>query len=59
MSKTVRGMIENFLDMVRTFGKVPQGNRFYYLNRSQPPMLCLMMREYWDKTNDVQVRNEK
>ena len=55
MATTVRGMIENFLGMVRAFGKVPHGNRFYYLNRSQPPMLSLMMKEYWDKTNDLQV----
>lgn len=54
MSKTVRGIIENFLLMVSTYGLVPNGGRIYYTKRSQPPYLTLMMKEYIDKTADVQ-----
>jgi len=54
MSKTVKGIIENFLLMVKTYGLVPNGGRIYYTKRSQPPFLTLMMKEYIDKTADVQ-----
>ena len=33
---------------------VPNGGRIYYTKRSQPPFLTLMMKEYVDKTADVQ-----
>ena len=54
MSNTVKGIIENFLIMVKTYGLVPNGGRIYYTKRSQPPYLTLMMKEYIDKTADVQ-----
>ncbi|KAL5596857.1 hypothetical protein BROUX41_006459 [Berkeleyomyces rouxiae] len=41
-----RNAIENFLDMVETYGFVPNGARSYYLNRSQPPLLALMVRKF-------------
>ena len=44
MSTTVKGIIENFLSMVRTHGIVPNGGRIYYLKRSQPPFLTLMVK---------------
>lgn len=40
--------------MVTKFGSVPNGGRIYYTKRSQPPFLGLMMKEYVDKTADVQ-----
>lgn len=33
MPRTARGMIENLLSMVETYGFVPNGGRVYYLNR--------------------------
>ncbi len=42
----VRGQIENFLYMIDRFGLVPNGNREYYLSRSQPPLLTRMVRDY-------------
>ena len=36
-----RSMILNLIDYVDAFGFVPNGGRSYYLNRSQPPLLCL------------------
>lgn len=35
------------------FGFVPNGNRIYYLNRSQPPLLTWCVHAYYMATNDV------
>ncbi|CAH1154572.1 unnamed protein product [Phaedon cochleariae] len=53
MSQTVRGVLENFLSLVERYGFVPNGSRVYYLNRSQPPLLSLMVGLYIDETNDL------
>lgn len=53
MTATAKGMIENMLSIVQRYGFVPNGNRVYYLNRSQPPLLALMVRLYMDATNDL------
>ena len=39
MCDTARGMVQNMLHQLRTYGFIPNGGRLYYLNRSQPPML--------------------
>lgn len=36
-------MVDNFADMLRRYGHVPNGSRSYYLSRSQPPFLYLMV----------------
>ncbi|CAH0564205.1 unnamed protein product [Brassicogethes aeneus] len=46
MKETARGMVENLLSLVERYGFVPNGNRVYYLNRSQPPLLTLMFALY-------------
>lgn len=38
-----RGMVDNFADLVRTHGFIPNGNRTYYLTRSQPPFFSSMV----------------
>uniref|UniRef100_A0A2K6LAA8 Trehalase n=1 Tax=Rhinopithecus bieti TaxID=61621 RepID=A0A2K6LAA8_RHIBE len=53
MAETVKGMLQNFLDLVKTYGHVPNGGRVYYLQRSQPPLLTLMMDCYLTPTNDT------
>ncbi|XP_059248602.1 trehalase-like [Mustela nigripes] len=53
MPQTVKGMLQNFLDLVRLYGYVPNGARVYYLQRSQPPLLTLMMDRYVTHTNDT------
>lgn len=35
---------DNFLELVRRFGFVPNGNRDYYLSRSQPPLSSRLVR---------------
>ena len=48
-------MIENFLDVVEQIGFIPNGGRIYYLNRSQPPLLSQMVRNYIEHTNDTSI----
>ncbi|MGH9380346.1 MAG: trehalase family glycosidase, partial [Thermoanaerobaculia bacterium] len=47
----VHGMLDNFAYLVRTFGHVPNGNRAYYLSRSQPPFLAAMVDLYAQATD--------
>lgn len=44
----VDGMLRNFGALVQRHGYVPNGNRTYYLNRSQPPLLSRMLRDIWE-----------
>uniref|UniRef100_A0A452SZW5 Trehalase n=1 Tax=Ursus maritimus TaxID=29073 RepID=A0A452SZW5_URSMA len=53
MPGMVKGMLQNFLDLVRIYGHVPNGARVYYLQRSQPLLLTLMMDRYLTHTNDT------
>lgn len=39
----IENMITNFAFLVEQYGFVPNGNRSYYLSRSQPPFLALMV----------------
>ena len=41
--KLVRDMVENFAYLIREVGHIPNGNRTYYLTRSQPPFFALMV----------------
>lgn len=44
MVETAKGVVDNLLDFVVRYGRVPNGGRVYYLDRSQPPMLSEMVR---------------
>ncbi|XP_024938586.1 trehalase isoform X2 [Cephus cinctus] len=52
MHQTAKGMILNFLYLVKTYGFIPNGGRVYYLMRSQPPLLIPMVDRYLEYTND-------
>src|SRR5690606_24130187 len=39
----VRQMLDNFAHLVDTWGHIPNGNRSYYLSRSQPPFFSHMV----------------
>ncbi|XP_035713254.1 trehalase isoform X1 [Folsomia candida] len=52
MGTTVRGMLENFVEMVNLLGYVPNGGRIYF-RRSQPPFLTPMVKLYLDHTKDI------
>jgi alpha,alpha-trehalase len=42
----VRSMLDNFAHLVETIGHIPNGNRTYYLSRSQPPYFAAMVGLY-------------
>lgn len=39
----IENMIQNFAYMLNTYGHIPNGNRSYYLSRSQPPYFSVML----------------
>ncbi|MEK9212299.1 alpha,alpha-trehalase TreF [Sphingomonas sp. 2378] len=39
----IEAMLADFVDLVERYGHIPNGTRTYYLSRSQPPFLALMM----------------
>ncbi|MGN6420746.1 MAG: alpha,alpha-trehalase TreF [Pseudobacter sp.] len=39
----IRNMVDNFAYLINTYGHIPNGNRTYYLSRSQPPFFALMV----------------
>lgn len=44
-AEDARNMIANFAHLIDTFGHIPNGNRSYFLSRSQPPFFALMLVE--------------
>lgn len=52
MKQTVRYMIDNFVQLVKAHGFIPNGGRIYYLNRSQPPFFIPIVERYLNATND-------
>lgn len=40
----IRNMIDNFAYLIEKFGYIPNGNRTYFLGRSQPPFFSLMVK---------------
>jgi alpha,alpha-trehalase len=47
----VRSMLDNFAYLVEEFGHIPNGNRTYYLSRSQPPFFAAMVGLYAQATD--------
>jgi alpha,alpha-trehalase len=41
--KTIRDMLGNFAYLIKTYGHIPNGNRSYYLSRSEPPFFSCMV----------------
>ncbi len=39
----IRNMVDNFAYLIDTYGFIPNGNRTYFLTRSQPPVFALML----------------
>ncbi|CAH2235149.1 jg16140 [Pararge aegeria aegeria] len=58
MHETVKGVIKNLLELVKIVGHVPNGSRWYYKERSQPPLLSAMMSLYIRATNDIKFLKE-
>ncbi|HEV8286516.1 MAG TPA: alpha,alpha-trehalase TreF [Chitinophagaceae bacterium] len=39
----IENMVKNFAYLIYTYGHIPNGNRSYYISRSQPPFFSLMV----------------
>jgi alpha,alpha-trehalase len=50
----VRNMLDNFAHLIATVGHIPNGNRTYYLSRSQPPFFAAMVGLYARATDSTQ-----
>jgi len=50
----VKSMLDNFAHLIRTVGHIPNGNRTYYLSRSQPPYFAAMVALYAGATDTTQ-----
>ncbi|KAM3964472.1 trehalase [Aphomia sociella] len=53
MHETAKGVIENLIELLKIFGHIPNGSRWYYQERSQPPLLSAMMSLYIRETKDI------
>jgi alpha,alpha-trehalase len=53
--EVARMQADNFLELIRRFGFVPNGNRDYYLSRSQPPLSSHLVRAVV-QASDAQLR---
>ncbi|WP_184545435.1 alpha,alpha-trehalase TreF [Mucilaginibacter sp. FT3.2] len=42
-TKVIHNMVENFAYLIDRYGFIPNGNRSYYLTRSQPPFFAMMV----------------
>ncbi len=42
-TELAESIVQNFADQIHTYGFIPNGNRSYYLTRSQPPFFSLMV----------------
>lgn len=47
----VKGMLDNFAHLITVIGHIPNGNRTYYLARSQPPYFAAMVALYGAATD--------
>ncbi len=50
----VKNMLDNFAHLITTAGHIPNGNRSYYLSRSQPPYFAAMVSLYARATDTMQ-----
>ena len=50
----ISDMVDNFAYEIDTFGHIPNGNRSYYLSRSQPPFFSLMVELLATHDSDAQ-----
>jgi alpha,alpha-trehalase len=53
----IESMLANFVSLIDRYGHIPNGTRTYYLSRSQPPFLAMMMD--LSQNRDPQVRAKR
>jgi len=49
----IENMLDNFKFLIDNYGHIPNGNRNYYLSRSQPPYFALMVELLAEKKGDA------
>ena len=58
MHQTVKGIIGNFIQLIKLFGFIPNCSRIYCTNRTQPPMFPRIVQAYFKETNDLDYLKE-
>lgn len=53
MAEQAKCNVDDILYLVNKYGFMPNGNRTYYLNRSQPPFLYAMVRDIYEYFGDM------
>jgi alpha,alpha-trehalase len=53
--KMIENMVDNFAYLIQNVGHIPNGNRTYYLSRSQPPYFALMVELLANSKNDDRI----
>lgn len=53
MHTTARGLLDNFVHLIKTYGFIPNGGRVYFTRRSQPPLFTSMSMEYFKYTGNI------
>ncbi|CAF1126538.1 unnamed protein product [Adineta steineri] len=56
-TQLIKNMLDNFAYLIRKIGFIPNGNRYYYEGRSQPPFFSLMT-ELVNQTNNYRYELE-
>ena len=51
----VANNLRNFIYMIDTYGFIPNGSLKVFLNRSQPPFFGMMLKSYYDATDDLEL----
>ncbi|WP_158975408.1 alpha,alpha-trehalase TreF [Cellulophaga sp. L1A9] len=49
----IENMLDNFAHLINTVGHIPNGNRTYYITRSQPPFFSQMVKLLADHNGDT------
>jgi alpha,alpha-trehalase len=49
----IESMVSNFAYLIDAYGHIPNGNRSYYIGRSQPPFFALMVKLLSQKLGDA------
>lgn len=51
----IKNMVDNFAYLIDTIGYIPNGNRTYFLGRSQPPFFSMMVRLLSETDSEVKL----
>lgn len=53
LDREVEGMKKNYMDQIEQFGFIPNGTRWYYTNRSQPPYFIQILVDSMDSIKRI------